>query len=98
MWDSNEHWYNAHHLGMKNSGQNAKNQKAVSNRHSVSLLTNALQSGGRLVSNGACKPSWKEHVDPNEHLMTVRKPANMVPPLQGDLTSRLGLGGLHFIV
>lgn len=61
-----------------------------------SLLTGALQGGGRLVSNGTRKPTWKEQVKPNERLLTVRKPTTVETPPQGDSRAGLGFNTPHF--
>lgn len=61
-----------------------------------SLLTGALQGGGRLVSDGTITPSWKEYVKPNERLMTVQKPTAVGIPPQGDSRTGLGFGTPHF--
>ena len=61
-----------------------------------SLLTGALQGGGRLVSDSTRTPSWKEHVKPNLRLMTVRKGATVGIPPQGDSRAGLGFGMTHF--
>ena len=61
-----------------------------------SLLTGALQSGGRLVSHGTRTPSWKEHVKPNERLLTVRKPTTVGTPPQGGSRAGSGFSTPHF--
>ena len=61
-----------------------------------SLLTGALQGGGRLVSHGTRTPSWKEHVKPNERLLTVRKPTTVGTPPQGDSRAGSRFGTPHF--